>query len=33
VARAAEAQKRLDTDMDRVSLPSLVSLLSRPGRP
>jgi exonuclease VII large subunit len=33
VARAAEAQRRLDVDMEDVSLPSLASLLSRPGQP
>ena len=32
VARANEAQRRLDVDLDHVSLPSLASLLSRPGR-
>jgi hypothetical protein len=32
VARATEAQRRLDVDIDHVSLPSLVSLLLRPGR-
>ena len=32
VAHTTEAQRRLDIDIDHVSLPSLASLLSRPGR-
>src|SRR5262249_45491480 len=31
VAQATEAQRRLDVDIDHVSLPSLASVLSGPG--